>query len=151
MSRFNRPRQRWSGRISSPLPGNATVLFQGPRSFANLRPCRPVAQTPPGEMARTHNQNVCEPRCSFRPPDPPPNVHRAAIRAWAGITLRRERLDHVVAFGEQRLRQLLGSRQRYYNDARTPLSLNKDAPASPAVQALGRIVAVPHFGSLHHQ
>jgi hypothetical protein len=46
-----------------------------------------------------------------------------------------------VVFGEQHLRQLLGSYQRYYNDARTPLSLNKDAPASRAVQAAGRITA----------
>jgi hypothetical protein len=34
--------------------------------------------------------------------------------------------------------------QRYYNDARTHLSLNKDAPASRAVQAVGRIMANPH-------
>jgi hypothetical protein len=47
-----------------------------------------------------------------------------------------------VVFGEQHLRQLLGSYQRYYNGARTHLSLNKDAPVSRAVQAVGRIVAV---------
>jgi hypothetical protein len=56
-----------------------------------------------------------------------------------------------VVFGEQHLRQLLGSYQRYYNYARTHLSLNKDAPASRAVQAAGRITAVPHLGGLHHQ
>ena len=66
-------------------------------------------------------------------------------------SIRRECLDHVVVFGEQHLRQLLGSYQRYYNDARTHLSLNKDAPASRAVQAAGRITAVPHLGGLHHQ
>ena len=43
-------------------------------------------------------------------------------------SIRRECLDHVVVFGEHHLRQLLGSYQRYYNDARTHLSLNKDAP-----------------------
>jgi len=56
-----------------------------------------------------------------------------------------------VVFGEQHLRQLLGSYQRYYNEARTHLSLNKETPASRAVQAVGRIVAVPHLGGLHHQ
>jgi len=66
-------------------------------------------------------------------------------------SIRRECLDHVVVFGEQHLRQLLGSYQRYYNDARTHLSLNKDAPASRAVQEAGRITAVPHLGGLHHQ
>jgi hypothetical protein len=58
---------------------------------------------------------------------------------------------HVVVFSERHLRHLLGSYQRYYNDARTHLSLNKDAPASRAVQAVGRIVANPHLGGLHHQ
>jgi hypothetical protein len=66
-------------------------------------------------------------------------------------SIRRECLDHVVVFGEQHLRQLLGSYQRYYNDARTHLSLNKDAPASRTIQVVGRIVAVPHLGALHHQ
>ena len=41
--------------------------------------------------------------------------------------------------------------QRYYNEARTHLSLNKDAPVSRAVQAVGRIVAIPILGGLHHQ
>ena len=66
-------------------------------------------------------------------------------------SIRRDCLDHVVVFGERHLRHLLGSYQRYYNNARTHLSLNKDAPASRAVQAVGRIVAKPHLGSLHHQ
>jgi transposase InsO family protein len=66
-------------------------------------------------------------------------------------SIRRDCLDHVVVFGEQHLRQLLGSYQRYYNEARTHLSLNKETPASRAVQAVGRIVAVPHLGGLHHQ
>jgi hypothetical protein len=41
--------------------------------------------------------------------------------------------------------------KQYYNDARTHLSLNKDAPAVRAVQAIGRIVANPHLRGLHHQ
>jgi hypothetical protein len=66
-------------------------------------------------------------------------------------SIRRDCLDHVVVFGERHLRHLLRSYQRYYNDARTHLSLNKDAPALRAVQAVGRIVANPHLGGLHHQ
>src|SRR5262245_11172273 len=65
-------------------------------------------------------------------------------------SIRRDCLDHVVVLGERHLRHLLGSYQRYYDDARTHLSLNKDAPASRAVQAVGRIVAIPHLGGLHH-
>ena len=66
-------------------------------------------------------------------------------------SIRRDCLDHVVVFGERHLRHLLGSYQRYYNDARTHLSLNKDAPALRTAQAVGRIVAGPHLGGLHHQ
>jgi transposase InsO family protein len=64
---------------------------------------------------------------------------------------RRDCLDHVVLFGEQHLRHLLESYQRYYNEARTHLSLSKDAPVSRAVQAVGRIIAKPSLGGLHHQ
>jgi hypothetical protein len=60
-------------------------------------------------------------------------------------------LDHVVVFGERHLRHLLESYQRYYNEARTHLSLGKDAPVSRAVQAVGTIVAKPRLGGLHHQ
>ena len=66
-------------------------------------------------------------------------------------SIRRDCLDHVVVFGERHLRHLLESYQRYYNDARTHLSLNKDTPALRAAQAVGRIVAAPHLGGLHHQ
>ena len=66
-------------------------------------------------------------------------------------SIRRDCLDRVVVFGERHLRHLLGSYQQYYNDARTHLSLNKDTPALRAAQAVGRIVAAPHLGGLHHQ
>jgi hypothetical protein len=39
----------------------------------------------------------------------------------------------------------------YHNGARTHLSLNKDAPISRAVQAVGRILPTPILGGLHHQ
>jgi len=66
-------------------------------------------------------------------------------------SIRRDCLDHVVVFGERHLRHLLESYQRYYNEARTHLSLDKDAPVSRSVQAAGRIAAKPLLGGLHHQ
>jgi hypothetical protein len=39
----------------------------------------------------------------------------------------------------------------YYNQTRTHLSLNKDAPVSRAIQTVGRILPVPILGGLHHQ
>ncbi len=66
-------------------------------------------------------------------------------------SIRRDCLDHVVVFSEQHLRHLLKSDQRYYNEARTHLSLSKDAPVSRTVQTVGSIVAKPLLGGLHHQ
>jgi len=43
-------------------------------------------------------------------------------------SIRRDCLDHVVVFGERHLCHLLKAYQKYYNEARTHLSLVKDAP-----------------------
>ena len=66
-------------------------------------------------------------------------------------SVRRECLDHVVVFGERHLRHTLGCYADYYNNVRTHLSLGKDAPRRRAVQAAGRIEALPILGGLHHQ
>ncbi len=66
-------------------------------------------------------------------------------------SIRRECLDHIVVFGESHLRHVLLSYMDYYNVARTHLSLSKDAPASRAVQRIGRIEARPILGGLHHR
>jgi transposase InsO family protein len=66
-------------------------------------------------------------------------------------SIRRECLDHVVVFGERHLRHLLLSYMKYYNGARTHLSLEKDAPFSRAVERAGRILCRPILGGLHHQ
>ena len=66
-------------------------------------------------------------------------------------SIRRDCLDHVVVFGERHLRHLLKSYQKYYNEARTHLSLQKDAPIPRAVQTVGQTFAVPILGGLHHQ
>lgn len=66
-------------------------------------------------------------------------------------SIRRDCLDHVIVFGERHLRHVLRSYANYYNQARTHLSLNKDAPASRAVQTHGCILSRPFLGGLHHQ
>ena len=66
-------------------------------------------------------------------------------------SVRRDCLDHVAVFGERHLRHLLKAYQKYYNEARTHLSLEKDAPIPRAVQAIGQTLAVPVLGGLHHQ
>src|SRR6266508_5353463 len=48
-------------------------------------------------------------------------------------TVRRESLDRMLVFGEAHLRQILSSYGAYYNEVRTHLALNKDAPLGRAV------------------
>jgi hypothetical protein len=66
-------------------------------------------------------------------------------------SVRRECLDHVVVFSERHLRHLLLCYMKYYNGARTHLSLEKDAPVSRAVDRAGHILCRPTLGGLHHQ
>jgi transposase InsO family protein len=66
-------------------------------------------------------------------------------------SIRRECLDHMIVFGETHLQHLMAAYARYYNSARTHLSLGKDAPMHRAVSRRGSIVKHPWLGGLHHQ
>jgi transposase InsO family protein len=66
-------------------------------------------------------------------------------------TIRRDCLDHVLIFGEQHLRRVLASYAQYYNQTRTHLALDKDAPLGRAVQCSGPIIAMPILFGLHHR
>jgi transposase InsO family protein len=48
-------------------------------------------------------------------------------------SIRREFLDHIIVLGEAHLRRILKSCARYYNETRTHLALDKDAPLSRTV------------------
>jgi transposase InsO family protein len=50
-------------------------------------------------------------------------------------SIRRECIDHVIVFDECHLRHLLRSYLNYYNETRTHLSLDEDAPISRAIQS----------------
>ena len=65
-------------------------------------------------------------------------------------SIRRECVDHIIVLGEAHLRRILKSYARYYNETRTHLALDKDAPVSRPVQRTGvvRSLAIP--GGLHH-
>jgi len=66
-------------------------------------------------------------------------------------SIRRECLDHVIVFGEAHLRRTLKTYASYYNQVRTHLSLNKDAPDFRGMQLVGRVASIPLFGGLHHR
>jgi hypothetical protein len=68
-------------------------------------------------------------------------------------SIRRECLNHVIIFDERHLRSVLSSYFCYYHKTRTHLSLDKDCPESPTVHlpAVGKIIAFPEVGGLHHR
>jgi hypothetical protein len=66
-------------------------------------------------------------------------------------SIRRQSLDHLIVFGEARLRGVLKAYASYYNEVRTPLSSDKDAPDFRRAQKFGRIAAIPILAGLHHQ
>src|SRR5580692_6728255 len=77
---------------------------------------------------------------------------RAYVERVIG-SIRRECLDHMIVFGEASLRRTLSSYFSYYHDTRPHLSLEKDAPEPRPIQPpeLGRVVALPRVGGLHHR
>jgi transposase InsO family protein len=85
-----------------------------------------------------------------RPISPRSPWQNAYVERLIG-TVRRECLDRMLIFSESHLRRVLASYAAYYNQARTHLALQKDAPLHRAVQRSGVIVAIPILSGLHHQ
>jgi putative transposase len=77
---------------------------------------------------------------------------RAYVERVIG-SIRRECLDHLIVFNEASLRRALCSYFGYYHKSRTHLSLRKDSPEPRPIQSveMGRVVAVPQVGGLHHR
>ena len=77
---------------------------------------------------------------------------RAYVERVIG-TIRRECLDHMIVFNERCLYRHLRSYIDYYHRSRTHLALEKDSPEPRPIQppALGRIIAIPEVGGLHHR
>jgi len=65
-------------------------------------------------------------------------------------SIRRDCLDHVVVFGEAHLRRILKNYASYYNQVRTHLALDNDAPEFRHRQRVGKIQELPLLGGLHH-
>jgi hypothetical protein len=68
-------------------------------------------------------------------------------------TLRRELLDHVIVLGERHPLRLVREHGRYYNEDRPHMSLAGDAPVRRPIEppGVGRVVALPRVGGLHHR
>jgi putative transposase len=67
-------------------------------------------------------------------------------------SIRRECLDHFIVFNERGLHRILKSYFEYYEQSRTHLSLDNDAPLTRAIPPeLSRVIELPRVGGLHHR
>ena len=68
-------------------------------------------------------------------------------------SIRRECLDHVIAFDEQHLKLVLREYVDYYHRSRTHLGLEKDCPVPRPVEpgVMGDIQSESILGGLHHR
>ena len=85
---------------------------------------------------------------AFRSPWQSPYVERLIG------SIRRECLDHIIMINESLLRRHMISYLEYYHGSRCcHLSLGKDTPDGRSVQPpeMGKIIALPKVGGLHHR
>jgi len=71
---------------------------------------------------------------------------------WVG-TLRRELLDHMIVLDERHLLYWVRQYAAYYEEDRPHMGLDGDTPVPRAAQPteLGKVVALPRVGGLHHR
>jgi transposase InsO family protein len=94
---------------------------------------------------RLDAMGICDRPTAFRSPWQNGYVERVIG------SIRRECLDHKIIFGESHLRRTLNNYARYYNHARTHLSLNKDSPIPRPIEHYGTIARRQYLGGLHHE
>jgi putative transposase len=68
-------------------------------------------------------------------------------------SIRRECLNHVFVLSRRHLRRILTGYFAYYQQTRTHLALDKDAPDLRPIEppGVGRIVQLPEVGGLHQR
>jgi transposase InsO family protein len=68
-------------------------------------------------------------------------------------TFRRELTDQLIVLGERHLLRCAREYTKFYNEDRTHMSLEGDAPAGRADEPSeqGRVISLPRLGGLHHR
>jgi transposase InsO family protein len=68
-------------------------------------------------------------------------------------SIRRECLNHVIILNERHLKRILRSYFEYYHESRTHLSLSGNSPVPREVEdaGVGKVLAIPQVGGLHHR
>ena len=68
-------------------------------------------------------------------------------------SIRRECLDHMIILNENHLKRVLDEYVEYYNTVRPHQSLECNSPVPREVEPpeMGKVMAIPHVGGLHHR
>jgi len=75
----------------------------------------------------------------------------AHVRFCERAVAKFRRATRLLIVGERHLRRMLASYSSYYNESRTHLALEKDAPLRRAIQRCGAIITTPILCGLHHR
>jgi hypothetical protein len=73
------------------------------------------------------------------------------VRFCERAVVKFHRATRLLIVGERHLRRMLASYSSYYNESRTHLALEKDAPLRRAIQRCGAIITTPILSGLHHR
>ena len=65
-------------------------------------------------------------------------------------SIRRDCLNHFIILNARHLKRALASYFGYYHGSRTHLGLDKQCPLPRQVSSVGKIIAIPQLGGLHH-
>ena len=68
-------------------------------------------------------------------------------------SIRRECLNHVIVMNEKHLCRILRDYVAYYHGSRTHQSLQNDCPTPRTIEPpeMGKVIAIPKVGGLHHR
>src|SRR5215813_10948215 len=66
-------------------------------------------------------------------------------------SIRRDCLNHFIILNARHLKRALASYFGYYHGSRTHLGLDKQCPLPRQVSSVGKIIAIPQLGGLHHR
>ena len=96
---------------------------------------------------RVEHMGIEEVVIAYRSPWQSPYVERLIG------SIRRECLDHVIVLSEAHLIRILTAYFEYYHQARTHLSLDRNAPIPRDIElpSKGRVISIPQVGGLHHR
>ena len=96
---------------------------------------------------RVEHMNIEEVSIAPRSPWQSPYVDRLIG------SVRRKCLDHLIVFNEAHPLQILRAYFAYYQESRTHLSLDRNAPEPRQIESpeRGKVIAIPHLGGLHHR